>query len=191
MAPLPLSPGYGLLRCPVRRLDLTAAAGALTCPNRHSFDFARKGYVKLLRSRQHLPSAGGDNSEQLEHREAFLRRGHFDAVTATTATRVTQTGAAPAAGCWRVADAGSGAGYHLGRIAAVLSAPVVGLGLDTAREAARRAARRSPQHGFVVADLWEEWPAKSAVADLVLSIFEPKNFAETARVLTPGGVGLR
>ena len=70
----------------------------------------------------------------------------------------------------------------------MLSAPVVGLGLDTAREAARRAARRSPQHGFVVADLWEEWPVKSAVADLVLSIFEPKNFAETARVLTPGGL---
>ena len=69
----------------------------------------------------------------------------------------------------------------------MLSAPVVGLGLDTAREAARRAARRSPQHGFVVADLWEEWPVKSAVADLVLSIFEPKNFAETARVLAPGG----
>ena len=187
MAPLPLSPGYGLLRCPVCRLDLTAAAGALTCPNRHSFDFARKGYVKLLRSRQHLPSAGGDNCEQLEHREAFLRSGHFDAVTATIATRVTQTGAAPAAGCWRVVDAGSGTGYHLGRIAAMLSAPVVDLGLDIARDAARRAARMRPQHGFVVADLWEQWPVKSAAADLVLSIFAPKNFAETARVLAPGG----
>ena len=76
---------------------------------------------------------------------------------------------------------------HLGRIAALLDAPVVGLGLDIAREAARRAARHWPKHAFAVADLWEEWPVKNAAADLVLSIFAPKNFAETARVLAPGG----
>ena len=187
MAPLPLSSGYRLLRCPICRLDLTAAAGALACRNRHSFDFAREGYVNLLRVPRRLPSAGGDNSEQLQYREAFLQRGHFDAVAATIATWVTQTGAALAAGCWRVVDAGSGTGYHLGRIAAMLDAPVVGLGLDIAREAARRAARHWPKHAFAVADLWEEWPVESAVADLVLSIFAPKNFAETARVLAPGG----
>ena len=187
MAPLPLRAGHGLLRCPICRLDLTATAGALACRNRHSFDFAREGYVNLLRARRRLPSAGGDNSEQLQHREAFLRRGHFDAVTATIAARVQRSGAAAAAGCWRVVDAGSGTGYHLDRIAAMLDAPVVGLGLDIARKAARRAARRWPQHAFAVANLWEEWPVKDAAADLVISIFAPKNFAETARVLTPGG----
>ena len=69
----------------------------------------------------------------------------------------------------------------------MLDAPVVGLGLDIGREAARRAARQWPQHAFAVADLWQEWPVKNAAADLVLSIFAPKNFAETTRVLAPGG----
>jgi len=187
VAPLPPRPGYAMLRCPICRLDLTAAVGALTCRNRHSFDFAREGYVNLLRARRRPPSAGGDNSEQLQHREAFLQRGHFDAVAAAIAARVNRTCAVLAGGCWRVVDAGSGTGHHLGRIAVMLDAPVVGLGLDIAREAARRAARRWPQHGFAVTDLWEEWPVKDAAADLVMSIFAPKNFAETARVLAPGG----
>jgi 23S rRNA (guanine745-N1)-methyltransferase len=38
-----------------------------------------------------------------------------------------------------------------------------------------------------VTDLWDEWPVQDAVADLVLSIFAPKNFPEAARVLRPGG----
>ena len=187
MAPLPLRPGYRLLRCPICRLDLIAAAGVLACRNRHSFDFARAGYVNLLRPGRRFPSAGGDNSEQLKHRESFLWVGHFEPVTTTIAARVQRSGAAPAAGCWRVVDAGSGTGYHLVRIAAILDPPVIGPGLDIAKRAAHRAARRWPQHAFAVADLWDEWPVKDAAADLVLSIFAPKNFAETARALTPGG----
>ena len=187
MAPPSPRPGHGLLRCPICRLDLTAAAGALACRNRHSFDLAREGYVNLLRGGRHHPSAGGDNSKQVRRRESFLQSGHFDAVAATIVTYVQRSGAEPAAGCWRVVDAGSGTGHHLGAIAAMLRAPVVALGLDIAREAARRAARRWPGHAFAVADLWEEWPVKDAAADLVISIFAPKNFAETARVLAPGG----
>lgn len=187
MAPLSPRPGHGLLRCPICRLDLAAAAGALACRNRHSFDLAHEGYVNLLRGRRHRPSAGGDSSEQLQHRESFLQGGHFDAVVATIVTCVLRSGAKPAAGCWRVVDAGFGTGYHLVGIAAMLHAPVVGLGLDIAREAARRAARRWPEHAFAVADLWAEWPVRDAAADLVISIFAPKNFAETARVLGPGG----
>src|SRR5206468_1280309 len=46
---------------------------------------------------------------------------------------------------------------------------------------------RWPALAFAVADLWAEWPVHDAVADLVISIFAPKNFTETARVLRPGG----
>jgi len=38
-----------------------------------------------------------------------------------------------------------------------------------------------------VADLWREWPVHDAAVDLVVSVFAPKNFAEMARVLRPGG----
>jgi 23S rRNA (guanine745-N1)-methyltransferase len=63
---------------PICRLDLAAAAGALVCRNRHSFDVAREGYVNLLRSRRTRPAPSGDSPKQLRHRTAFLDAGHFD-----------------------------------------------------------------------------------------------------------------
>jgi hypothetical protein len=85
VAPPAVRSGHGLVRCPVCRLDLAAAPGSLVCPNRHSFDLAREGYVNLLRGGRHQPGAGGDTSAQLEHRRAFLGSGHFDAITSVIA----------------------------------------------------------------------------------------------------------
>lgn len=84
-------------------------------------------------------------------------------------------------------DAGCGTGDHLARLADALDAPVIGLGLDIAKEAARQAARRWPSLAFAVSNLWTEWPVRNRAADLVLNIFAPKNFGQTARVLQPGG----
>jgi 23S rRNA (guanine745-N1)-methyltransferase len=192
MAPYPPRPGFGLLRCPVCRLDLAASSGALACANRHSFDIAREGYVNLLRSAPRRPAEGGDSPEQLHHRAQFLEAGHFAAVAPAIVARLRQACAAAASGSWRVLDAGCGTGYHFAAVAASLGEaapdiPVVGLGLDIARGAARLAARRWTGLSFAVADLWAEWPVRDAAVDLVLSMFAPKNFGETARVLRPGG----
>jgi 23S rRNA (guanine745-N1)-methyltransferase len=69
-----------------------------------------------------------------------------------------------------------------------LKAPVIGLGLDISSAAGRHAARRWPNLAFATADVWRQWPVRDATADLVMSVFAPKNFAETARVLRPGGL---
>ena len=84
-------------------------------------------------------------------------------------------------------DASCGTRHHLARIAAELRSGVTGLGLDISAAAARLAARSSPNLAFVVADLGSEWSVHDALIDLVLNIFAPRNFAETARVLRPGG----
>ena len=187
MAPLAPRPGHGLLRCPICRLDLAAAAGALACRNRHSFDLAREGYVNLLAGNRRHPAEGGDRLDQLRHRAAFLEAGHFDFIAAAIRSHLQQIAALPTDRSWRVLDAGSGTGHHLARIAPNLSPPVIGLGLDIAAAAARRAARRWPGLAFAVVDLWADWPVHDAAFDLIISIFAPKNFAETARVLRPGG----
>ena len=80
-----------------------------------------------------------------------------------------------------------GTGHPLARIVARLPGTVIGLGLDISKDAARQAARRWPASTFAVADLWADWPARDVAVDLVVSIFAPKNFPETARVLRPGG----
>jgi 23S rRNA (guanine745-N1)-methyltransferase len=177
--------GHGLLRCPVCRLDLLAStAGALVCSNRHSFDLARDGHVNLLDGRRRSLTARGDSAEQLGHRAAFLEAGHFNPVASAIAAHVAH--AAPVEG-WRVLDAGGGTGHHLAGVSAALGAPVIGLGFDIAKAAAERAARRWRELAFAVADVWAEWPVRDEAADLVLSIFAPKNFAEMSRVLRSGG----
>jgi 23S rRNA (guanine745-N1)-methyltransferase len=180
-------PGHGLLRCPICRLDLAAAAGTLACRNRHSYDLAREGYVNLLASGRRRSAEGGDRLDRLKHRATFLEAGRFDFIAAAIRSHLQQIAALPTDRSWRVLDAGSGTGHHLARIAPNLSPPVVGLGLDIAAAAARRAARRWPGLAFAVVDLWADWPVHDAAFDLVISIFAPKNFAETARVLAPGG----
>ena len=187
MAPRSSRPGHGLLRCPVCRLDLAGGAGFLACRNRHSFDLAREGYVNLLDGRRRGLLARGDSAQQLDHRTAFLEAGHFDPIARAIAGHVARAGPASRDGSWRVLDAGCGTGHHLAAVAAALPAPAMGLGFDIARTAMQRAARRWRALAFAVADVWAEWPVQDAAADLVLNIFAPKNFAETARVLRPGG----
>ena len=180
-------PGHWLLRCPFCKSEFAAAAGTLICLNKHSFDIARGGYVNLLRPGRHRPAAGGDSATQLHHRATFLDAGHLDAVASTIVDHVAEADAGRTLAPWRVLDAGSGTGHHLARVVNTLTGPVIGLGLDISKDAARRAARRWPALAFAVTDLWGEWPLYDGAADLVLSIFAPKNFPEAARVLRPGG----
>jgi 23S rRNA (guanine745-N1)-methyltransferase len=114
-------------------------------------------------------------------RAAFLAAGHYAGVTAALADAVVDPG-----NPGTVLDAGGGTGAHL---ASVLDrAPdAVGVVLDASRYAARRAARAHPRAIAVVADSWARWPVRDAVLDRVLVVFAPRNGAETARVLRPGG----
>jgi 23S rRNA (guanine745-N1)-methyltransferase len=182
VAPLAPRPGHRLRCCPVCWRDLAATAGALACRSRHSFDLAREGYVNLLPTRGRHSAEGGDRPEQLTHRATLLDAGHFDFITAAVLSRLRQARALTHDRAWHVLDAGCGTGHHLARIAVGL-----GLGLDIAPGAAHRAARRWPSLAFAVADLWREWPVQDAALDLVISLFAPNNFTETARVLRPGG----
>ena len=64
----------------------------------------------------------------------------------------------------------------------------VGIALDLSRYAARRAARVDARVGAVVADVWSGVPVRDGAVSLVLGVFAPRNGAETARVLRPGGL---
>ncbi len=187
MVPLPPRPGYRLLRCPICRLGLDVRGRAIACRNGHSFDLAHEGYVNLLPGSRQRPAAGGDGSEQLRHRRAFLDAGHFDFIPAEIAGRLQHSDVGSADDGRRVLDAGCGTGHHLASIAAALGPGVTGLGLDISTAAARLAARRWPGLAFAIVDLWSGWPVRDASVDLVLNIFAPRNFAEVGRALRPGG----
>ena len=180
MSPPPLPPAaVALLACPVCGQGLTADAAGLRCAAGHAFDRARQGHVTLL------PPGGtpheGDSAAMVADRAAFLAAGHYAGITAALADAVLADGLPRT-----LLDLGGGTGAHL---AGVLdrTPDAVGLLLDASRYAARRAARAHARAMAVVADSWSRWPVRDAALDRVLVVFAPRNGAETARVLRPGG----
>ena len=175
-----------LMLCPVCGEQLEAAgqfpAQGLRCVAGHQYDGARQGYVNMLTGRgtRFIP----DTAEMVAARDAFLGAGHYAplalqlAATAGTLLAGTQ---APV-----LLDAGAGTGYYL---EAVLRNVADGraLALDLSKFALRRAARALPDALCVVWDLWKPLPLAARSTDLILNVFAPRNPAEFARVLKPGG----
>ncbi|MFE3543710.1 putative RNA methyltransferase [Nocardia sp. NPDC059177] len=85
-----------------------------------------------------------------------------------------------------VLEIGAGTGYYL---AGVLDARpgAIGIALDVAKPAARRAARAHPRMASILADAWRGLPVRDAALAGVVSVFAPRNPGEVARVLAPGG----
>jgi len=180
MSPPPLpAAAVAVLACPTCGSSLAVDDAGLRCAAGHAFDRARQGHVTLL------PPGGsphdGDSAAMVADRAGFLAAGHYAGITAALADAVL-AGGTPRT----VLDLGGGTGAHL---AGVLDrAPdAVGVVLDASRYAARRAARAHPRAMAVVADSWARWPVRDAALDRVLVVFAPRNGAETARVLAPGG----
>jgi 23S rRNA (guanine745-N1)-methyltransferase len=170
-----------LLACPLCRGPLDEARGTLRCASGHAFDVARQGYVNLAAAVGHAP-VNADDAGSVAARAEFLSGGHFGPVAREVADRVAAVAPAEAA----VLDAGAGIGYYL---AAVLDAVpgAVGLAVDSSPAALRRAARAHPRAGAFGWDLRLPLPVRDGSVHVVLNVFAPRNAAEYARVLAPGG----
>lgn len=164
------------LECPHCQADLSMA-GAVRCASGHEFDVARQGYVNLLSGKA---SVTGDSAEMVAARAAFLDGGHYAPIMRS----MVAAAQVEPAGC--VADLGAGTGHYLA--AALDAAPErVGLALEIAKPALRRAARAHPRLGAVGCDAWGRLPVRDGVVSLVLNVFAPRNPAEIHRILEPEG----
>jgi 23S rRNA (guanine745-N1)-methyltransferase len=128
-----------------------------------------------------LVPGSADSAEMVEARNGFLRSGRFDRLTRAL---VLQTAGLDAPGA--VVDLGAGTGHYLSRTLDALPRNV-GIAIDSSAAALRRAARSHERAAAVGADVWKPLPLKDDVAALVLSVFAPRNPAEIARILAPGG----
>ncbi|MCW4355119.1 methyltransferase type 11 [Hoyosella sp. YIM 151337] len=170
------------LMCPHCRGALSRDGQRLTCGSRHSFDIAKQGYVTLLRAP--LQGAPGDDAAMLAARHEFLSHGHYRPIQDAIAAAVRRHAGSQAGQV--VADAGAGSGDYLAAVLDQFPASV-GIGVDVSKFAARRLARRHPRMCGVLADVWRQIPLRDGRADAVLSVFAPRNVAETARILGTGG----
>jgi 23S rRNA (guanine745-N1)-methyltransferase len=117
-------------------------------------------------------------------RDRFLGRGHYQPLAAAVqSVALRHDPGMPGL----VADLAGGTGYYLASILNVLPHRH-GACLDLSVPALRRAARAHRQGVAIGADVWQPLPLANRSAAVVLSIFGPRNAAETGRILTPGGM---
>ena len=65
------------LICPICEKPLHLQARSLVCPENHSFDIARQGYVNLLPVQRRHSAHPGDTKEQVASRREFLEGGFY------------------------------------------------------------------------------------------------------------------
>ena len=68
---------HSLFFCPICSSALIRESGRYTCPNGHSFDLAREGYVNLLPPNRRHSKAPGDDREMAAARTRFLDGGWY------------------------------------------------------------------------------------------------------------------
>lgn len=176
-----LAAAAAYLRCPVCAGPLHLGGSQLACRRNHGFDIARHGYVNLTTGR--AGPGTGDTCAMVAARDRFLSRGHYRRLAAAVQSLAARHDPGLPG---LVVDLAGGTGYYL---AAVLDALPHrhGAGIDLSVPALRRAARAHPRAAALGADVWRPLPLADCSAALVLSIFGPRNAAETGRILTPEG----
>ena len=183
MLPVPAVP----LLCPVCRSRLGAGGGlggTLVCPAGHSFDAARQGYFNNLVGKGTVFEA--DAADMVAARFDFLSAGHYRPLAEAVAEIAAPALSGPFTGSGAtVLDAGTGTGHYLRTL--LDRFPAAAVGLDISKFALRRAARMNPEAVNLVSDVWQPLPVADDAVDVVTVVFAPRNAAEFARVLRPGG----
>lgn len=177
-----------LFTCPICGHPLTREAGSYRCPNRHSYDISREGYVHLLPANKKHSANPGDDKDMIAARTAFLDGGWYAPLRDTLCQlAVSYTGNSPA-----VLDAGCGEGYYTDSIFTSLEnagkSPKVA-GIDLSKFGLKRAAKRAKGVEFAVASVYH-LPVANESIDLLVDCFAPLALEEYRRVLKPGGTFL-
>lgn len=170
-----------MLLCPVRdcHLALRREERRLACSNGHSFDIARSGYINLLQPQDRRSKRPGDSAAAVASRRRLHDRGITQPLVRAIAEIV-----APTPGDI-VLDAGCGEGFYLGALAR--DAGFDAHGLDLSISAVDAAARRYPEHEWIVANADRFVPYADRSFTVVLSITARMNAPEFRRVLRDDG----
>ena len=168
------------LICPLCGEKLEKSERAFVCPNRHSFDIARQGYVHLLPVQKKHSLAPGDTREQVLSRRAFLEEGHYTPIADALINAAKKYGADG-----DILDVGCGEGYYCTRLSEALGLPLTGL--DISKEAVRCAAAKYKGPQWLCATA-AHIPVPDDSVGLLTSLFALTLPEEYKRVLKPGGL---
>lgn len=175
-----------IFTCPACKQELIQQEKSYTCPNGHSYDIAKEGYVHLLPPNKMHSKIPGDNHQMVESRRNFLEAGYYEPFREklNELVRDCVNGQSPV-----ILDAGCGEGYYTGGMENQLTArglsPQI-YGFDISKFAVKAAARRYKSISFAVGSIFDI-PVRTESVDCVVNVFAPIVEDELNRVLKPGG----
>ena len=180
--------GELLFCCPLCGGALTRQEHRAVCPQGHSFDVARQGYVHLLPVNKMHSKLPGDSREMVEGRRRFLEAGYYAPfrreLCRLAAACASQLGSLAGEGLL-LCDAGCGEGYYTAGLREALPQARV-CGFDISKLAVKAAAGKYKSVEFGVASSFAI-PLGEASVHLLTDVFSPLAAEEFARVVKPGG----
>ena len=167
------------LVCPICHEKLNVEGRQYRCPQNHSFDIARQGYVNLLTVQQKHSLNPGDTREPVLSRREFLEAGFYAPIAEALVETAKELGIQG-----QILDVGCGEGYYSSRLADALNAPLTGL--DISKEAVRCAAAKYKGKQWLCATA-AHIPVEEESVNLLTSLFALTLPQEFARVLKKDG----
>lgn len=165
--------------CPICQEALDLVQQSLACPNRHSFDLAKFGYVNLA---PQVKASKDYDKENFQNRQLVLENGFYDHILNTLSECLS-----PLAQPTNILDIGCGEGYY-SRSLQERHPDHSFYAFDLSKESIQLAAKSDQEWKvkWFVGDL-ARLPLLDQSMDLLLDIFSPANYQEFKRVLAPDG----
>lgn len=159
------------LICPVCGKPLVRSGHSAVCENRHSFDYAKSGYLNLL-----LKASGttGDDKEMVNARTAFLNTGSYEFLRNKLCTLIRKDGI--------LADLGCGEGYYTSAFPCSEK-----YGFDLSKTALIHAANHDPSTQYVLASIFR-LPLADHSVQTAVTCFAPAAVDEINRILKDDGI---
>ena len=170
-------------QCPLCAQPLRREEKRYVCPQGHSFDIARQGYVNLLTVQQKHSLDPGDTRQQVLSRRAFLASGFYAPISEALNQAALDYNAQG-----EILDVGCGEGYYSARLATALGAPLTGL--DISKEAVRCAAGQYKAYAWLCATA-AHIPVPDGSVGTLSSLFALTLPGEFRRVLRKNGLFLQ
>ena len=165
--------------CPICQEALDLVQQSLACPNRHSFDLSKFGYVNLA---PQVKASKDYNKENFQNRQLVLENGFYDHILNALSECLS-----PLAHPVNILDIGCGEGYY-SRSLQERHPDHSFYAFDLSKESIQLAAKSDQEWKvkWFVGDL-ANLPLLDQSMDLLLDIFSPANYQEFKRVLVPDG----
>lgn len=169
--------------CPLCNLPLVGQEKLYRCGNNHSFDRAKENYLNLLPVQFKHSKNPGDNKAMVNARRAFLEQGYYQPLVDKLVVLYHERTVLDANNTSVILDAGCGEGFYTHQHKSNVNTVY---GVDIAKEAIKKAAKKYSQCHFSVATL-SKLPFAEQQFSWIVSVYAPILEQEFTRVLSAGG----